>query len=62
MDENKSIWNKTGAELTVGDAMKVNLIAMTVMAAPFAVLIAVSLSAEKIREIKKNRQNKKLKK
>lgn len=62
MEENPNLWNTKAADLTVGDIVKVNLLApvvtIGVMAGVFAVTAVVTSVANKVREVKKNRQNK----
>lgn len=66
MADNKSIWKKTNAELTVAETLELAVITPIFviggMAALVTVAVAISAAQDKIQEIKKNRQNKKLKK
>lgn len=62
MDESKSIWNKTTAELTVKDQLIVTVGATVIVTgglmAAGAAAGAASKVADKVREIRANRKNK----
>ncbi len=62
MDENTNLWNKKADELTVGDVVKVNIVAPIIMiGAVFAGCAIAAGSAKVVDKIRKVRENRKTK-
>lgn len=56
----KSLWNKNSTEITVGDSVKIQLVALGVIAGIYGGIFGGLMLREKLQERRRNRKNNEL--